>query len=230
LNPRGTFWAPIRFRVGRLRPGSATPPRQVSQPFDSASCSPRPRACLCNAADSRTVRKSTLVATRREAQVCQRLLDDLIQLQQHRPRDRQSERPRRPEIDDELELGRLFDGQIGGFGALQDLVDERCGVPIVVGVVDSLASEAYHELPRCIHRRQSVLCRKVDDERRIRQGEGLEPHHERGRALSDGRIAAHRRSATSASVSRAHRPSLQHGVTPQPTPCPPRRPVATPTC
>jgi len=26
LNPRGTFWAPIRFRVGRLRPGSATPP------------------------------------------------------------------------------------------------------------------------------------------------------------------------------------------------------------
>src|SRR5213594_1941247 len=37
LNPRGTFWAPIRFRVGRLRPGSATPPRQVSQLFDLAS-------------------------------------------------------------------------------------------------------------------------------------------------------------------------------------------------
>ena len=30
LNPRGTFWAPIRFRVGRLRPGSATPPREIS--------------------------------------------------------------------------------------------------------------------------------------------------------------------------------------------------------
>jgi hypothetical protein len=28
LNPRGTFWAPIRFRVGRLRPGSATPPHE----------------------------------------------------------------------------------------------------------------------------------------------------------------------------------------------------------
>src|SRR3989304_6271682 len=28
LNPRGTFWAPIRFRVGRLQPGSATPPHQ----------------------------------------------------------------------------------------------------------------------------------------------------------------------------------------------------------
>src|SRR5216117_4252143 len=33
LNPRGTFWAPIRFRVGRLQPGSATPPRQYRQQF-----------------------------------------------------------------------------------------------------------------------------------------------------------------------------------------------------
>ena len=31
LNPRGTFWAPIRFRVGRLQPGSATPPRIVQR-------------------------------------------------------------------------------------------------------------------------------------------------------------------------------------------------------
>src|SRR5439155_7152677 len=30
LNPRGTFWAPIRFRVGRLQPGSATPPHRRS--------------------------------------------------------------------------------------------------------------------------------------------------------------------------------------------------------
>jgi hypothetical protein len=30
LNPRGTFWAPIRFRVGRLQPGSATPPRSFN--------------------------------------------------------------------------------------------------------------------------------------------------------------------------------------------------------
>ena len=33
LNPRGTFWAPIRFRVGRLQPGSATPPHQYRQQF-----------------------------------------------------------------------------------------------------------------------------------------------------------------------------------------------------
>ena len=35
LNPRGAFWAPIRFRVGRLQPGSATPPDQRSNRFVS---------------------------------------------------------------------------------------------------------------------------------------------------------------------------------------------------
>src|SRR2546428_9929214 len=33
LNPRGTFWAPIRFRVGRLQPGAAPPPPQYRQQF-----------------------------------------------------------------------------------------------------------------------------------------------------------------------------------------------------
>jgi hypothetical protein len=41
LNPRGAFWTPIRFRVGRLQPGSATPPQQsgqllISYPADHA--------------------------------------------------------------------------------------------------------------------------------------------------------------------------------------------------
>src|SRR6185369_833648 len=35
LNPRGTFWAPIRFRVGRLQPGSATPPHDFAVAVDS---------------------------------------------------------------------------------------------------------------------------------------------------------------------------------------------------
>src|SRR3989304_247521 len=38
LNPRGTFWAPIRFRVGRLQPGSATPPHQPWLRFVSKNC------------------------------------------------------------------------------------------------------------------------------------------------------------------------------------------------
>ena len=37
LNPRGTFWAPIRFRVGRLQPGSATPPRAYTT-REATSC------------------------------------------------------------------------------------------------------------------------------------------------------------------------------------------------
>ena len=37
LNPRGTFWAPIRFRVGRLQPGSATPPRSLMRIYDMDS-------------------------------------------------------------------------------------------------------------------------------------------------------------------------------------------------
>jgi hypothetical protein len=36
------------------------------------------------------------------------------------------------EVDDELKLRRLFDGKIGGFGALENLVDERLSTAIVV--------------------------------------------------------------------------------------------------
>jgi hypothetical protein len=50
------------------------------------------------------------------------LFDHLILPQQQRLRNRQAERFRRLEIDDQLELGGLLHGQIGGPGALQDLV------------------------------------------------------------------------------------------------------------
>jgi hypothetical protein len=50
------------------------------------------------------------------------LLDHLIRLDQHRLRDRQPKRLGGLEIDDELELGRLLDWQVGGLGALQDLI------------------------------------------------------------------------------------------------------------
>src|SRR5262249_49246282 len=43
LNPRGTY-APIRFRVGRLQPGSATPPRQFIGDLDLVT--PWPLALL----------------------------------------------------------------------------------------------------------------------------------------------------------------------------------------
>src|SRR5205823_5095662 len=48
LNPRGTFWAPIRFRVGRLQPGSATPPNQSRsrEVVETADTSRGPHASL----------------------------------------------------------------------------------------------------------------------------------------------------------------------------------------
>src|SRR5437879_588065 len=42
LNPRGTY-APIRFRVGRLQPGSATPPR-IAHRLVSKNALSRPAA------------------------------------------------------------------------------------------------------------------------------------------------------------------------------------------
>src|ERR1700752_531149 len=57
-------------------------------------------------------------------------LDQLIRLEQHRWRDRQAERLRRREVDDELKLGGLLDGQVAGLGALEDLVDVGGGAPV----------------------------------------------------------------------------------------------------
>jgi len=46
--------------------------------------------------------------------------------QQNRLRDREAKRGRRLQIDYQLELGRLLYGQIGGFGALENLIHEIC--------------------------------------------------------------------------------------------------------
>ena len=56
MNPRGTFWAPIRFRVGRLRPGSATPPR--SSGANLPSVSPQAHAPRSLSAESKSRRSS----------------------------------------------------------------------------------------------------------------------------------------------------------------------------
>ena len=51
-----------------------------------------------------------------------RLLDHLVGPPQHRLRDRQPQRLGGLEIDDQLELGGLLDGQVAGLGALEDFV------------------------------------------------------------------------------------------------------------
>jgi hypothetical protein len=49
-------------------------------------------------------------------------LDQLVRPPQQRRRDGQPERHGGLEVDDQLELGRLLDGQVAGLGALEDFV------------------------------------------------------------------------------------------------------------
>src|SRR5262249_204796 len=69
------------------------------------------------------------------------LLNDLIRPQQRR-RDREAERFGGLEVDDELELCGLFDGQIGWLGALENLVDVRRSAPKEIRNVRSIGHQA----------------------------------------------------------------------------------------
>src|SRR5215471_19338818 len=57
------------------------------------------------------------------------LFDGLVRSPQHGRRDREPKQLRRPQIDDQLELGRLFDREVGGLRALEDLVYVASGAP-----------------------------------------------------------------------------------------------------
>ena len=63
------------------------------------------------------------------------LLDDLVRSEQQRLRDREAERLRRLQVDDQLELGGLFDREVSGLGSLEDLVNVGGGAPVQVGRV-----------------------------------------------------------------------------------------------
>src|SRR5262245_43727386 len=66
-------------------------------------------------------------------------LDDLIRPRQHRLRDCQTEGLRRLEIDDQLELGRLLDGQVRRLGASEDLVHVDGAAPVEIDVIRAVA-------------------------------------------------------------------------------------------
>src|SRR5688572_17920731 len=77
-----------------------------------------------------------------------RLLDDSIRSRQHRLMDRHSQRFRSAEIDHQLELRRLLDGEVGGLGSSQDLVDMSRGAPGEDVEVRAVAHQA-----ACVHPR-----------------------------------------------------------------------------
>src|SRR5438128_7777104 len=69
-------------------------------------------------------------------------LNDLIRPPQQRLRNRQPERLGGLEVDDQLELGWLLDGEIGGSRALQDLVDIDGTASVEIGRIRGVAHQA----------------------------------------------------------------------------------------
>ena len=89
-------------------------------------------------------------------------LDHLIRPLQERRRDRQAERLGGLEVDHQLELRRLLDGQVAGLGALEDLVDVGGGPPVQVESSARKPSSRppSRQLRDSVHRRDSAASRR----------------------------------------------------------------------
>src|ERR1700704_2084954 len=104
-----------------------------------------------------------------------RSLDHLIGPLQEGGRDRQAERLCGLEVDDEIELRRLLDGQVGGLGALQDSVNVDCSTSFHLGNIYSVGHEAAwtNEILELIDCGDPMRGRKIDN--------GLSMHEHKSR-------------------------------------------------
>src|SRR5215510_8397202 len=93
-------------------------------------------------------------------------LDDFVGSDQNGLRDRQPERLGRLHVDHQLELGRLLDGQIARFSALQDFVDEYGSTAKVFGKCSARRTgpASLRELLGPEYCRQAVPLGEVPDE------------------------------------------------------------------
>src|SRR5438093_9444139 len=106
-------------------------------------------------------------------------LNDLIRPLQQRLRDRQPEGLRCLEVDDQLELRGLFDGQVARLGPLEDFVDVASGTSLHLGSIYSIGHEAawlnkHLELIDC---GDPMRGRKIDDGLSMHEHEGRRRHH-----------------------------------------------------
>src|SRR5438034_5060359 len=115
--------------------------------------------------------------------------DDLIRPREQRLRNRQPERLCGLEVDDQLELPRLLDGQVSGLGALENLVDVGDGVPEHVETVRPIGQKATHlrVLAQPIDRWQTVPGREVFDSCSVVLEHGVYENDDRA-----GLLAGHR--------------------------------------
>src|SRR5262245_20596290 len=122
--------------------------------FWSAAPSTTDELC-CVAEDDRYVPRADLSTC---SKLRLALLDHFVSSGEQRRRYGQAERLRRLEVDHQLELRRLLDGEVGGLGPLQDLVHEVGKTP---PEVDG-ARPVRHQSPRIrevtmgIHDRQAA--------------------------------------------------------------------------
>src|SRR5438132_9988225 len=68
-------------------------------------------------------------------------LNDFVRPRQHIGRDRQADLLGRFQIDNELELLRLLDGEISRLGTFQDFIHVDSGPPVQVGIAHTVAHE-----------------------------------------------------------------------------------------
>src|SRR5262249_31705863 len=92
-------------------------------------------------------------------------LDHLVGTSEHQWRDREAKQTRRPQIDDELELGRLFDGQLGWIRSLEYLVHIASCAAEEVDDVHAICRQSPrgNVFPKGVHGWQPVARRKFDD-------------------------------------------------------------------
>src|SRR5262249_18802186 len=88
-----------------------------------------------------------------------------IRPQQQRLGDRQAESLRRLEVDDEIKLRRLLDGEIGGIRSFENFIDVSRGAAEQVSKARAVCEKTSGFRPLCreIYRRQAVLYCKVDN-------------------------------------------------------------------
>src|SRR5882672_9328415 len=100
--------------------------------------------------------------TERQARTWMRSFDDLVGAGEDRWRDGEAERLGGIEIDNQLECGRMLNGQIGGLSAFEDLSDVIAAQAGCAGAARSIADQAAGRgvFTPVIDRRNHMACRQ----------------------------------------------------------------------